>query len=388
MVLDVNASGGASLAGTWTDGIRPRSFSVHAISPTFESGLSGSYPSGGGPISLSTTNGPLTTRALDLVATSGTLSGGSSAAPYERTTVDTSTRWSAESNVPVTIDGRVTLDVYAGDQTSIEATIRDSDSNPFEIRVSGTSRFLSGSYDFDGGPITIRSTADPIAMKGMTLRATAGSLSGGGDPAPFETLSVNTASQWSVNSNAFVMFDGNVVLDVVASFGSTIQGEYSDGRNDQQFELTRSAPQFTGNLVGSFPFEGGPVTIKSVREPVVTRRLDLTATKGRLISGGSPAPYQSLTNNSVSRWTANSNTDVTIDGTVELDLIASAGTEFDSMVWDGTTTNRFRVFPSLPAVTDTRLVGSFPVEGGISRLLPRRGQFEPVAFHLLPIREN
>ncbi len=364
VVLDVEASSDAQLSGEWSDGFGTNSLSLLPVAPPFSSDLRATFPSDGGHITLTSNRQPFSARTVELTARSGELTGGGSAAPFEAITENSSSRWAAESNVAITIDGSVTLDVYASANAGIDGLVRDDGNNPRRIAVTGQTQSLAGSFDFDGGPITIRSVGNPVATRGLNLNAISGSLAGGGSPAPYDTLAANTASEWSVNSSAFVTIDGSVTLDVVASGNANINGEFSDGLNVRPFTLTRNQPGLTTQLIGSFPFAGGPVSVESVNAPFVTRGLDFTATQGIISSGGSAGPYESVTNNTVSRWTVNSSVDVTIDGKIELDLMASEDTSFDAFVTNASVTNSFDVRRDAPVIGDSPLIGTFPPEGG------------------------
>ncbi len=375
VVLDVVASFGATIDGNWSDEFVQNPLPVFAASVPITNTLRGTFPSDGGPITLSST-APFTATELGLTAAQGTLTSGGSAMPFDSVTESSESQWVARSNAAVTIDGNVTLDVFASENSQVQGLVRDGENNPFEFFLRQQTQTLSGSYDFDGGPITIQSSG-AIATRGLSLNATTGSITGGGSAAPYDTLVTNTANQWSANSSAFVTLDGTVVLDVVASSDANINGEYTDGLNSKPFELTRNAPGRTTNLRGNFPFEGGPITIESVGSPVLTRGLDFNATRGTITGGGSAAPYETLTNNEVSRWTVASSTDVIIDGSVELDVMASNDAQLQAFVTDGTTTNQFSIGRTGPVTgADTRLIGTFPPEGGNITLTTTLGPIE------------
>jgi len=377
VVLDVEASANAIIAGNWDDEFDVEPFSILAVEPNLTFALAASVPVDGGPITISTRSGPFQTRGLDFTTSNGTLTAGGSAAPYETVTTNTSNQWAVKSNTAVTVDGSIVLDVAASSGANISGLVWDGSNNPLRIgSIQQSSATLRGSYAYDGGPVTIRSTGGPVAAKGLNLTAASGTLNGGGSAAPFDTIGTNTANEWSVNSSVYVSIDGRVELDVVASGDANIKGQYNTGANSQPFAVDRSAPVFTSKLIGEFPLQGGPITIEPQDGPVVTRGLDLNATRGTLTGGGSAAPYESVVNNTVSRWSVNSSTDVTIDGPVVLDVLASPDAQFEAFVNDGATTNRFSLFRGVPDEGDSPLIGTFPPEGGKITVTTTQGPIE------------
>ena len=348
--------------------------------------LIGYYPEGGGKMSIETTEGPILTGGIVFQAVEGILTQGDDPAPFEFFLPSVATPGNVTFGTlgGLIIDGVVELDMtvsslatatdinaYWGDGTvPTPFTINGFPSDPFNSDTPP----LVGNFDYDGGPITIRAVNGPILTDGLNLRAVSGSLTGGGSAAPFDTVSENTANRWSVNSDDFVIIDGDVELDVVASADADILGDFSIG-DTKPFTLTRRDPERLRNLVARFPFEGGPVTIESINEPVVTRQLDFTATRGTLSSDGSPVPFESLANNTTNQWTARSNTDVIIDGLVELDLTTSHNAQLEGLTFDGTTTRRLDVRPGSP-VNESSLVGRFPEGGGNITITTTNGPLE------------
>ena len=122
-----------------------------------------------------------------------------------------------------------------------------------------------------------------------------------------------------------VTLDGDVELDVFARAGATIDATWGNGIVPTPFPVS-SGPIVIGPnsaLVGSVPFDGGAVTLAPASDPVTTRGLNIEATFGTLTGGGSAAPYDTLVSNTDERWTVESSVDVTIDGPIELDVVAS-----------------------------------------------------------------
>ena len=228
--------------------------------------LEGFFPAEGGRITVQPTGGPVEVSGIELVPTAGSLTQGESAAPFTFFLPNSA----APGNVTlgnlgssVTFDGPITLDVVASADAIISATY-GSGIIPVEFPVTGGGggSSLAASFAYDGGPITVEPRfGNPYNARSLSFDAISGTLTGGGSPAPFESLVGNTPQNWSVNSTTDVLIDGPVVLDVAASRGAIVDATSNDGTNSNQFRVTRIDPAPTDLLTGSFAFGGGPITI-------------------------------------------------------------------------------------------------------------------------------
>ncbi len=356
--------------------------------------LIGYFPEGGGKMSIETTEGPILTGGIEFQAVEGILTQGDDPAPFEFFLPSVATPGYVTFGTlgGLVIDGVVELDVtvssfatsadinaYWGDGTvPTPFSINGLPSDPFGSGSSsgGPGAVLAGAFDYNGGPITLEPSNGAVLTKGLNLRAASGSLTGGGSPAPYESLSVNSATEWTVASETVVVIDGIVELDVVASADANILGEHDNGVTSRSFTVTRRDPPRIRNLIAEYPSTGGPITLEST-EPVLTRWLDFSAIQGTLSSNGSPAPYETLTNNTDTRWTAQSNADVIIDGTVELDLDVSVNARLEALVSDGSTVSELPVQRNfLDSSNQGSLIGNFPEGGGKITVTTTNGPIE------------
>ena len=305
------------------------SFLLCTTQSTLAQDLEGFFPAGGGQNTVQPTGSPISAGGLQFVPIEGTVTAGESPAPFAFFIPSSQNPENVTIGVlgtPVTIDGPTTLDVLA----SADAVIEGSWGNgvvpePFIITGGAAATGLKGSFPFDGGPLTIepRSESNPYTATELSFEATAGSLTGGGSAAPFESLIENTAQRWSVNSSAGITIDGPVALDVLASAGASISGLSSDGTESTMVEVIRNDPEPTTALFGSYARDGGAITIEPSAGPVTTRGLDLSGRGLSAIGDASPAPYSSLDINNENQWKVSSSTDVIIDGRVTLNVEAA-----------------------------------------------------------------
>jgi len=378
VVLDLQASADASISGLANDGTESSTVAVVRRDPEPTTALKGSFSFQGGPITIESTAGPVVTRGLDLsiVNEQGRFlsSANASPAPYDSLDSSSPSVFQASSSTDVVIDGRVTLDANVTSDASVKGIMQDENSSKLFGIDQRPSIRMNGSYPYGGGPITL--TGRRANLYGVNLTATQGSLAGGGDASPFESLDANDATNWSVSSAAAVSIEGSVTLDVAASDGASISATYDDGYNDTEFSMRETPPPFTGTLRGTFPVSGGPITIEPTAGPVMSRGLDLTSSGGALTSDGSPAPFETLATNNQQQWSARSATDVTIDGPVTLDVDVNnsessvTGASLSSTGWEGISISR--KFPN----NTGGLQGTFPNEGGPITVAPTAG---PVA---------
>ena len=124
--------------------------------------LSGSFPVGGGNITIEPTDGPIQAGGLEFVAEPGILTQGASPAPFPFFIPNSASPGNVTFGVlgtPVTIDGPVELDL-AVSALATGADIAATWGNgivptPFPINGFFEGQpILSGSFPFDGGPVT------------------------------------------------------------------------------------------------------------------------------------------------------------------------------------------------------------------------------------------
>ena len=178
---------------------------------------------------------------------------------------------------------------------------------------------LEGFFPTEGGPITISPTGTAIQTSGIQFVPVEGTIEEGESPAPFAFFLPNRANPEYVALGVLgttVTIDGSVTLDVIASSDAVIEGKWGMGIEPIPFPVARLGSESI--LEGSFPFDGGAVTVQPrfTNFPVEARELTLEATSARLVGGGSAAPFASLTENTDQRWSANSLTSVVIDGRI------------------------------------------------------------------------
>ena len=149
-------------------------------------------------------------------------------------------------------------------------------------------------------------------------------------------------------------------------------------------------------LAGTFPAEGGQITIAPTDGPVRAGGIELSPTSGTLTRGDSPAPFAFFIPNAVEpenvTWGV-LGTPVTIDGPVSLDVTASADAVIDATWGNGVVPTPFPIVgggtfpdPFDPPVVGTGLEGVFPAEGGKLTVTPIGGPILAGGIELIPTR--
>ncbi len=183
---------------------------------------------------------------------------------------------------------------------------------------------LIGYFSEGGGAMTVETTDGPIQTAGLNFIAEPGILTKGEDAAPFDFFLGTDPDNITFAALRQVTLDGIVELDMQVAPEATpfdIQASYGDGTSPRRFPIQGivSSP-----LAVTIPGGGGPVTISPSDQSAWTvGRLALQATQGLIEAGGSPAPFETLIENTTTRWEASTSAGVTIDGSVQLDVVAS-----------------------------------------------------------------
>ena len=180
--------------------------------------LVGSFPIGGGNITVEPTEGPIQAGGIEFAAASGVLIQGPSAAPFQFFIPNSAQPGNVtlgSLGTPVTIDGPIELDVAASaDATGGDILARwGKGVTPIPFPINGEFgrgfATLGGEYPTNGGPISIFPSTDfPVSTRGLLLNSTSGELTGGENPAPFETVIENTPQRWSIFSSQDVLING------------------------------------------------------------------------------------------------------------------------------------------------------------------------------------
>ena len=376
VTLDVTASADAVINAIWGRGTTPVPFPVTASSDSQPLPYFARRPFAGGPITIAPFFGnaaiPLT--GILLNASSGELTSGGNAAPFETLETNTPNSWSASSSVPVLIDGPTELDVIASADSRVDGLfLGGSTTADLTVLVSAppTDTQIVGRYSIEGGPISIQST-QPVSIRQLQLNSSGGSLIGGTSAAPFENVVSNTDTQWTVSSNASVVLNGSVDLDVQVEPNTFVKGFTNDGVATSAFQLyALSEEDLDAELFGIFPREGGLLSVITTKGPVTASGLQFESNSaGALTPSQNSAPFAFSALSFDSRVaTFGTLADVELDGPLTLGLEVSADAVIDSA-------QRLRGFghldfPVVGGLFDTgltrepdRLAGSYSLAGG------------------------
>ena len=334
-------------------------------------------PFSGGPITIAPFAGsaaaPLT--GIQLNAASGELTSGGSAAPFESLESNTSESWSAASTAAVFIDGPIELDVVASSNSSISGQF-SSGSATGEFAVNSlpppTDTQIVGRYSIDGGPISVQST-QPVSIRQLQLNSSGGNLIGGTNAAPFENIVSNTDTEWSVSSNAAVVLNGSVDLDVQVEPNTFVKGFTNDGVATSAFQLyALSEEDLDAELFGIFPEEGGLLTVVTTKGPILAGGLhfdvnspsDITVTEV-------PAPFAFFipSSNPLDVTLGVLGAPVELNGPVTLGIEVSANAIINTAQWGQSVVPTD--FPVVGGLLQTgltrepdRLAGTYSLAGG------------------------
>lgn len=229
--------------------------------------LIGEFPQGGGPITLTTTDGPVQTFAVDFTAEQGSLSTGESPAPFSFF-FNSEPNTAFEDNVIlamfpgegfIVLDGSVTTQVFASDDALIagqyalplaldgENTVHGMLINGYEPPPPPPAPTITASAPLTGGPITLSSGESPDALSSIWLfdLAAADDLHSGGNPAPFDSVEIIEGFSWDARSQTLIMLDGEFTLDVTVSPNANIRGNARGpgGRQSFSVDLVSNVPE-------------------------------------------------------------------------------------------------------------------------------------------------
>jgi len=361
----------SQLRGTAYDATGSGAFELTRQQPKSTDRIRGSY-SWQGPVVVESTNGPVTLRGLDFFGprhASAGIRGGSNPAPFQTATANRDDLWSIRSDVDVMLDGHLRLDATVAEGSHVDGQMWDGNiSSSFEMNRR-RELDATASIPFDGGNVSLSRTS----INSVNVRLIQGQLQGGSNPAPFDSITNNTPIQWTVESNSIVEQAGPITLDVNASKGSKGSVIVSDGLDTATINLTIADPLPNRKLIGGYSLtEGGPVSLASNGPTTLrTLKIDALPNRGTLVAGGSAAPFDSLTANTDTTWSVESETDVTIDGIVQLDLEVEPHAFLAGQAFDGTTTTKVHFNGSSYTYNwhHSRLVAAYPEDGGNMLLL-------------------
>jgi len=222
---------------------------------------------------------------------------------------------------------------------------------------------LEGSFPLEGGKITITPTAGPIQTGGIELVPVEGTVTAGSNPAPFEFFLPNSAAPENVLLASLepITIDGPVTLDVTVSADAVINGHWAKGTTPTPFPMNGSinipkpnpkpnpnpGPDSIGaSLAGTFPLDGGKITVTPTSGPIQTGGIEFVAEPGMLTHGESPAPFAFFIPNGLAPGNVTLGSvgpPVTIDGPVTLDVTATADAVVSASWGDGSTPVAFPV---------------------------------------------
>lgn len=344
--------------------------------------LSGQFPNAGGNITISTTNGPVQTRGIELQAIEGALSQGQDPSPFELFV--TSKTGDSQDRVTfgtlgssITLDGAVTLNTRASAGAVLHGFWGDeSIPRPFPINDVEADYYLQGvtmrgTIPYVGGPITLSSGEQPDVLSRVEISALRGRLDSNSSAVPFDSLVENTVTRWVAQVDEPISVEGELTLPVSATVRSNLNITGINEVSRLQIPVRREQPDLSASLKGTIPFSGGAITIEPINGSTTVRGIDIGDANATLTSGGSAAPFAELEGNRPTYWFARSNTDVTIDGPITLDVSATNAANLvgASRHEDGLAPIDFER-ASNPG---NNLLGSFPHGGGPITLSPRNG---------------
>ena len=156
--------------------------------PVFE----GTFPLDGGPITITTTDGPVSTLGFSLRRMAGSISAGDSPAPFDQfrhQTADIVELANFGSENILRLNGSITLDVHASADAQLHGLWAQStgtfSTRSFEFPIVGgeeARNAIDVSYPYDGGPITIapRLESVPVRTRGLEILSENPSLTSSG----------------------------------------------------------------------------------------------------------------------------------------------------------------------------------------------------------------
>ena len=365
VALDMLASADAEIDAYWGDQLLPRPFPVNGnLASEFALPLSmtARVPYVGGFLKLDSGVTPDALLSLDVHGAGLISSGG--ATPFSLVVTNSVSRWQAKSDVPVTIDGEVSLDLYVPAGVPLEITATNEHSTN-SIKTSrerpNLPAVLRSTIPHQGGMLTIEPIEGPTSVRGIDIGGALGLLDGTDVVEPFDEIVHNTPHAWSARSSSDVVLEGPITLPVNLPANTLFVGAsvHEDGLAPM---VISRAPNPGRGLRGNYPITGGAVSIEPKSDAVSLRGLTIIANDGRIV-GGSAAPFESVVENTETTWSVSSSSDVAIDGRVMLDVIASPFALLDGVVETESDSGQFDLEFSIPPLT-TKLAGSFPVLGG------------------------
>ena len=155
---------------------------------------------------------------------------------------------------------------------------------------------LIGGYSLaDGGPVSLASNR-PVTLQRLSVRTISDNgILVGGNPAPFESVTTNTDTNWQVESTSGVTIDGIVELDLEVEPNVLLAGQAFDGETTTSIVFngipedwhTRSLDI---DLIAYYPEEGGTIVVLAPNGTITSGGIEFVAAPG-ILTAKDPSPF-------------------------------------------------------------------------------------------------